>query len=192
MDAYYEKHLSFGVDVPLGQEKFRELVIYIAQRCQKAEYFGATKLNKILYRVDFEAFRRLGRPVTGAVYFRLPNGPAPKALVPVRDSLVSEGAILIEDRPMGNRVQHRVVPLRDPDVSLFTAAELRLTDEVVKDLWSATADEASNASHDIVWSSRQDRDLIPYEAGRLDNGPLTDDDIKRTRELVKEFGWLGD
>ena len=29
------------------------------------ERFGAVKLNKILYFADFEAYRRLGEPITG-------------------------------------------------------------------------------------------------------------------------------
>ena len=192
MGGAYDQHLSFWIDVPRGQQKFRELIIYIAERCQDAEFFGATKLNKILYRADFEAFRRFGRPITGAPYFRLPKGPAPKALKPVRRDLKAEGAIEIEYRPVGNLVQARVVPLRAPYRDLFSAGELALVDEIIKDLWDQTAEEVSDASHDIIWRGRQDQEDIPYEAVYLSNDPLTEEDIRRSKELAKELGWLGD
>ncbi len=192
MGRAYDQHLSFRIDVPRGQQKFRELIIYIAERCQDTEFFGATKLNKILYRADFEAFRRFGRPITGAPYFRLPNGPAPKALIPVRRDLVAEGAVKIESRPLGNRTQERVIPLRASHRDLFSAGELALVDEIIKDLWGQTAEEVSDASHDIIWRSRQDEENIPYEAVYLSDNPLTEEDVRRSKELANEFGWLGD
>lgn len=192
MGGAYDKHLSFRIEVPHGQQKFRELIIYIAARCRDAEFFGATKLNKILYRADFEAFRRFGEPITGAAYFRLPKGPAPKALLPVRRELEAEGAITVEYRPLGNMVQERVVPLRDAHSDLFTGDELALVDRVIEQLWDQTAEEASDASHDIVWRTRQDLDRIPYEAAYLSDEPITEEEIRRSKELARQLGWFGD
>ncbi|MDQ3524454.1 MAG: Panacea domain-containing protein, partial [Chloroflexota bacterium] len=60
-------------------------MLYVAQRSKDDPFFGATKLNKIVYHVDFGAYRRWLRPITGHAYFRLKEGPAPQALVKVRD-----------------------------------------------------------------------------------------------------------
>lgn len=186
----HNEHLNFGYPVHRGQQRFRELILYIAERCKDAEFFGATKLNKILYHADFRAFRRFGIPITGAKYFRLPNGPAPFPMVPVRRELEEEGALVIEYRPVGNRTQERVVPLRAPFLDLFTKDELNVVDEVIRELWGQTAEETSDASHDIIWKTRRDGDLIPYEAVYLNDGPLTDKEIERTRQLASEFGWV--
>ena len=188
----YDKHLSYRIDVPDGQRKFRELIIYIAKKCGEADFFGATKLNKILYWADFEAFRRFGQPITGARYFRLPNGPAPKALLPVRGELEAEGAITIEHRPIGNRRQDRVVAERMPYTDLFSDDELAVVDEFISRFWGQTAEEVSDASHDIIWKTRNDGDAIPYEAIYLSNGDVTPQEIERTRQLAKEFAWFGD
>lgn len=189
MASRYNEHLTFRVPVPRGQEKFRELILYIAEKCQNAEYFGAVKLNKILYHSDFRAFRRLGEPVTGAEYFRLPRGPAPRVLVPVRREMLAEGLIDLDVRPIGNHEQQRVVPKRAANIDLFTAGELEIVDQVIEELWDQTADEASDASHDLAWQTRADEESIPYESAFLDDSPLTEDIIKRTHELAEEHGW---
>jgi hypothetical protein len=184
-----DRWLTFSFPVPKGRQRLRELIIYISERCKDAPLFGAVKLNKTLYHSDFRAFERFGIPLTGASYFALRQGPAPKAMVPVLNGLLEEGAITIENRAAGNRVQKRVVPQRKAFVELFTGDELALVDEVIKELWDQSADEVSNASHDVRWRTVKLQDLIPYEATFLSQGPLTDDDIARTKQLANEYGW---
>lgn len=186
-----EPKLTFVFPLPRRQQRFRELILYIADKCRDAEFFGAVKLNKILYHSDFRAFRRFGVPVTGVGYFRLPHGPAPAALLPVRRDLEREGAITVERRPIGNLMQDRVVPLRMPYVELFSRDELDLVDEVIRELWDQTAEQVSDASHDVVWRTRGHREPIPYEAAYLDTEPLSAHEIARTRELADELGWHG-
>ena len=45
------------------------LMLYLAHRCQEADYFGSTKLCKLLYYSDFTAFARTGSPITGRITF---------------------------------------------------------------------------------------------------------------------------
>lgn len=177
-------------DVPRGPQRFRELILYISKACQNDQWFGAVKLNKILYHSDFRAFERFGIPLTGVRYWRLPKGPAPKPLVPVRNELVREGALRVEQRQVGpDHCQKRPIALRDPVTDLFTADELALVDEVIRDLWDQTAAEVSDASHDIRWSALTDKDPMPYELVHLSGEPLSDAEQSRTRELAKELGW---
>lgn len=189
MTSHYDKYLTFKYPVSRGQEKFRELILYIAAKCQSSEYFGAIKLNKILYRSDFRAYLRLGQPITGAEYFRLPRGPAPRLLVPMRRNMLDENLIEIEPRQMGNVTQERVVAKREADLSLFTLGEKAIVDEVIEELWDQTAADVSDASHDIMWTTRQDRESIPYEAVYLDGSDFTENEISRTHELAAQHGW---
>ncbi|WP_085793442.1 Panacea domain-containing protein [Roseivivax jejudonensis] len=177
-------------DVPRGTQRFRELILYICMECQSDHWFGAVKLNKILYHSDFRAFERFGVPLTGVRYFRLPKGPAPKMLVPVRDELVREGALRVEKRQVGpDHRQDRPIALREPVVDLFTADELYLVDEVIRELWSQTAAEVSDASHDIRWRALRHKDHMPYELVHLSGDPLSDAEQTRTQELARELGW---
>lgn len=70
--------LTFKVPLERALQRLRELVVYISEKSEHDQHCGATKLNKILYHSDFRAFERFGVPLTGASYFRLPKGPAPR------------------------------------------------------------------------------------------------------------------
>lgn len=183
--------LSFSVAVPRGAQRLRELIVYISQSCASDPWFGAIKLNKILYYADFRAYERFGVPLTGLPYFRLPKGPAPRALIPVRSQLEAEGAIRIDRIDFDGRVeQHRTVALREPVLDHFTSDEIDLVNEVISELWEQNATEISDASHDIRWKVLNHKDDLPYEFAYLSNEPVSDYDIERTRDLASEYGWV--
>ncbi len=128
------------------EAKLRELILYIATETDADP--GATKLNKYLYFADFAAMRILGRPITGVEYQKLPWGPAPRRLLPVRDGLVASGAATVERRadPFGY-VHDHLVALRAPDMDLFTAEERTIIDGVIEALRPLTAGQVSDLSH---------------------------------------------
>jgi Protein of unknown function (DUF4065) len=181
-------HLNFTFPVARGAQRFRELIVYISEKSRNDPYFGAVKLNKILYYSDFRAFERFGVPLTGVRYFRLPKGPAPRALIPIQNELVAEGAIHIDKVQFGDFEQHRTIPLRRAIIELFTEDEIILVDEVISDLWQQNATEVSDASHDIRWRTLRHKDPIPYEFAFLSD-EITLDDVERTKELASELGW---
>ncbi len=187
MDSIQE-NLSFLIAVPRGKQRFRELIVYVSKKCMTDEFFGAIKLNKILYYSDFKAFERFGMPLTGLPYFRLQYGPEPQWLLPVRNELIGEGAIEINQVEIGGYLQDRTVALRNPYLSLFSEDEISLVDEVIKDLWGQTATEVSDASHDVRWRTLNDKDFLPYEFAFLDND-ITDEDRIRSEQLARELGW---
>ena len=183
-------NVHFQIPVERGRERFRELIVYISKKCERDAGFGATKLNKALFHSDFEAFRRLGRPLTGLPYFRLRNGPAPQWLVPIRRDLVQEGAIRLEREEVGGGfVQDRTIAQRDAFTDLFSQSELALVDGVVDRLWAKTAGEVSDGSHGAAWATRGDREPIPYEAAFLSDGKLTEEERSRFARLGRERGW---
>lgn len=180
--------LHFYFPVERSSQRFRELMIYVAKKSELDPAFGAVKLNKILYYSDFRAFERFGIPITGMTYFRLKQGPAPKAFLQFHRDLVREGAIRIDKVQLGNLTQIRTVALREPILSHFTPDELLLVDEVIRELWPQNATQVSDASHDVRWRVLNDKDNIPYEFAFLADS-LTDDDHQKTRELAAELGW---
>jgi hypothetical protein len=182
--------LSFTVPVTRGTQRFRELIVYISKHSEHDPHYGATKLNKILYHSDFRAYERFGVPLTGAPYFRLPKGPAPKAMLHIRRELLAERAIDLHKIDLGSGyVQHRIVALRDPVIEHFTSDELSLVDEVINELRQQTAAEVSDASHDIRWKVLGHKDDIPYEFAFLSDEPATQHDVARFMELNSQYGW---
>lgn len=76
----------------------------------------------------------------------LPNGPAPRRLRPVRESLVAAGAAEIVTEHVLGYEQHRLRPLRKANRKLFKDTELKAVGEAVDLLYGRTASEASELS----------------------------------------------
>jgi len=162
--------------------KLKELILYVADRSRDDPNFGAVKLNKVLYYADFYAYRRLGQPITGAEYQKLPEGPAPQQLLPTRRELRRDGLIEIEQRPVFNHVQERVVPKSAYQQSLLSDEELALVDEVIGILRFKTGRESSEMSHlEPGWKAVGFYQSIPYSSAWLSAEPLTQDQYERAR-----------
>jgi len=173
------------------EARLAELILYVAARCQPAERFGATKLNKILWWADFLAFAEFGKPVTGVEYMRLDQGPVPRRLVPVRERMIEAKELAIAAaRCPGGHTEQRPVPLREADISMFSPEEIALVDWIIDQLWSKTASRVSKLSHGKAWEVAGDRERIPYEAIFLSDEPVDRSDIARTKELAREHGWV--
>jgi len=173
-----------------GERKLKELILYVAEKCDGDTRFGATKLNKILAFSDFVAYYRTGTPITGVEYMRLPQGPVPRRLLPVLKEMEARGDVIVRSIPDGKYTQKRVVPLRSPDLALFQAAEIAVVDEVIRAFWDATATAVSDFSHGTAWKiAGEDRELIPYESALLSDAPITAYERTRSEELAREFGW---
>ena len=181
---------NFGGNDPKGEQILGELILYVAGKCAADRMFGAIKLNKILWWSDFLAYAQYGRPITGVEYRRLGHGPAPRQFIPVREALVAnQDAVVQRQRMLGGFVQERVVPLRDPNMELFTAWQIDLVNQVIGTLQGKSATEVSRLSHGKAWEIANDGDGIPYEAVFLSDGHVDTFDVARTEELAGQFGW---
>jgi hypothetical protein len=174
-------------------ERFRELILYVSQKCANDPRFGATKLNKILYFSDVVCYAHYGKPLTGMEYQRLPNGPAPKKLIPIRAQMQASGELGLQPVHLkSGNVQIRTVNLRAANLDVFDAKEIALVDAVIEFLNDETAQSVSDLSHKMLgWKLARDKEIIPYSTVFLTNAPLDEIDIQRGREVAKEFGLVG-
>lgn len=170
--------------ITYNKQKLRELVLYLAQRSDSDRYFGATKLNKLLFCIDFESYLRTGAPVTGCRYQKLKFGPAPRPLLPVLQELEEERACVTAAGGHLAR-QKRVIATREPDLDLFTSAEIALVDEVISHCWNHTGTMLSDWSHEHVgWELAEMGEDIPYQTALVaDPRPLTPAEIEYGRTL---------
>src|SRR5690606_24360644 len=123
--------------------------------------FGATKLNKILYFSDFEAYGLWGRSITGATYIRLDRGPAPREILPTLLEMEDAGEIYREARTYFHLTQNVVVPLIDADLDVFEPRELELVDSVIRELRHLDPNHVSVLSHlDAGWRDARNREVI--------------------------------
>lgn len=170
-------------------KRLGELLLYIAKKCQGDAYFGNTKLNKILFFSDFFAYKRKGTSVTGSEYIKQDFGPTPLRLVQVRNRLEKNKSAVIQKVEMMGKTQHRLLALRDPDLSEFTADDIALVDQIIEFLRDKTAKEASDLSHNRIWRVAQLGETIPYEAVFVSDDNPTEGDVKRAQELIRLHGW---
>src|SRR5258708_26404789 len=133
------------------ERKLAELILYISQKCANDPTFGATKLNKILCYSDFLFYAYHDRGITNVEYQKLPNGPAPRRLIPVRDKLIENRDLAVQEVPLkSGQIQKRTVNLRNPDLNIFTGAEIALVDRLIESMQGVTAEDVSEMSHSLV------------------------------------------
>lgn len=173
------------------RQKFIELMLYFSQRgLTERLIIGSTRLNKLLFFSDMRTYWELGEPITGARYQRLEFGPAARAMLPVRKELVDNREADFEDRGPDDWAKV-IVPLRKPDLSLFSEDELRIANEVFEELRRFNAREVSDYAHlkSAGWNVMEDSEDIPYEFAFVSTEPASAAAIQRGRELAAQYGW---
>jgi hypothetical protein len=199
--GYYcsERSIVAG-GIEFDRSKFKELVIYFVQESARAgdEGFGMVKLNKLLYRADFQAFLTLGQSITGAVYEKQEWGPVARPLPTVLDQLAADGRLYWQLIPRGPYTRKVPTARSDdysaPDLTKFSADERRMMAAALSDLATHGGKSASNWSHkqSAGWNlARQDGDAIEYETEFISTDPIPKADLERAREYVRDRGWVG-
>lgn len=183
-------------EIEFNESKFKELLIYVAAKCEKDLYYGAVKLNKILFFSDFLAYEALGESITGADYFALELGPAPRPLKPIQEKMIKAGEIAVEKRTS----QKRTIALREPNLDSFSAPEIAIVDKVIDALCDINAGDVSKMSHGFLgwkaaWAEGQDRGTwisIPYETAFVSNPPMDKFEEAHGLGLAKKYGWFAE
>lgn len=183
----------------LNRGKFKEMVLFFAERSAERgdSGFGMVKLNKLLYRADFEAFRKLGHSITGETYERQDFGPVARSLPIVLDELGASGRLRWDTISTDRYTQYvPKVPSDEqarPDKTVFTKAELAVMDEAVLELAGLGGKAASNWSHDesAGWNVAAENGVaIEYSTAIISTKSIPPEDLKRASEFVRDRGWV--
>jgi hypothetical protein len=149
---------------PPNDAKLKELILFIALRSQDDPRFGSTKLNKLLFFADFLAYVKLGKAITWHEYMKLPNGPAPRKMVPIRQEMIEAKSLAMQERDHYGKAQKVPVALREADLSVFSATEIAIVTEVLDAFRKNNAKGISSLSHKFAgWKLAADRETIPYK-----------------------------
>jgi hypothetical protein len=148
-----------------NDEKLKELIIYLANKCQGDDAFGAVKINKLLFYADFLAYLNFGHAITGHEYQVLNNGPAPRRFLPIRRQLEEQDDIIVYQKDIGaSKPQTIIAPKRQANLGVFTAQEIALVDMLIEDNRYSNGTYMSRESHRFVgWQLGQIGETIPYE-----------------------------
>jgi hypothetical protein len=183
------QRLTYRVELPGGQLRLRELVIYVSERCAATKRFGKIKLNKIIWKADFDAYAARRVPVTGRAYQRLKFGPAPIEIPPLYGEMLQDDLITIDYVDLGNNyIEHRVIPKVKPELRrFFSDGDMSSVERSIEYYWELTGEESSDDSHGVAWSTRSDGDPMPYELALLSDVIPTNDQARRLLDMVEKY-----
>ena len=169
-------------------EKLRELILSIAQQSAVDPALSNERLTALLFRADFEQFRRTGEAVTGGDYIKMPDGPVLDQLDGILDGMQGQGELRIEREGEGAGERMRPVALREPDMGRFTADEIALVDDLIREYRGMTVQEASDHSGAFIgWRVARPGERIPYGTAWLSAPPPTDDDRRIVEEIAAQL-----
>ncbi|MGC4090897.1 MAG: Panacea domain-containing protein [Polyangiaceae bacterium] len=179
----------------MSNKKLEEAIVYVARCCIGEQLFGAIKLNKILFFADAHSYVRYGATITGADYEKREFGPVPVRMPEVIADLTKASAVQIYERTMPDTaVQKRVTPLRDPDMTVFTARDVEVLSDVIRWISPMTAREVSELSHESVgWESARMGDVIPRSTAlvRRGAGALSEAEFGHALSLARRVAQEG-
>ncbi len=171
--------------------KLQELILFIASRSEDDPRFGSTKLNKLLFFADFLAYVKLGEAITNHVYMKLPNGPAPRAMLPITKRMISAKSLAIQERDHYGRTQKVPIALREANLKLFSSEEIALVTEVLDGFRKSNAKGISALSHKFDgWKLAKDRENIPYEVALVQFKKPRKQDIAKALAMGGELASL--
>lgn len=139
-------------------DRLRETVIYLARHVHD---LYRTKLNKVLFYLDFASYRDRSEGFTGLRYARAGFGPVPDQYELVMAALVDGDTLAFREQGEGQVVEAS----READAGAFTASDISLLDAVCAFANTfATASALSEFSHtEPGWLETEPGGIIDYE-----------------------------
>lgn len=178
-------------------KKFINCVLFFAKKTDPKK-LGVLKLNKLLYYIDFEHYRKYGRSILGDVYIRMDHGPVPSFSYNLfnaafrdktNDSDSKELRNYIEIKP--NRVKdfkiNTIHPKnKDFNKSLFSKSELEIMEDVASKYALKTGTTMSKETHkeDTPWSKTSRMQQVDYNL-ILDKDSISKEYINYWKEEEK-------
>jgi transcriptional regulator with XRE-family HTH domain len=145
-------------------DKFRNVLLYILEKCAGKANVGETVLSKLLYFSDFNYYELYEEHLTSARYKKMPFGPVPVGLdIAINEMIESLQIQRIKTEYFGYP-QTRFIPLVKPDLTMLKASEAYIIDKVIEQMGDWSASGISEYSHkDMPWVATKEGDEIDYE-----------------------------
>lgn len=148
---------------PADDERLRELILHVSERCSDWAEFDSAMLERILFQADFLHFRDHGFPITGQTWRRGIHAPSPRGLARVLRDLALDFAVRETPAGDGLHVRRRPMALREADLSGFDGTEIAAVEKAIwfyRRNWVADAEGPDLL--EIPWKLAGPREAIPY------------------------------
>lgn len=168
--------------IGFNEEKFTEMVLYIAETTMDDPDFGAIKMAKALWKADFVSFAKLGSSISGAEYQKLDNGPAAREFKPMMGNWIKDGIAAQASQLINGYNSWRLIARRSADVTKFSQKELAVINSAINWVRSKTASALIRESHGWAWETVEFNETIPYGSELFPDRPLS------PSEEAREYG----
>jgi transcriptional regulator with XRE-family HTH domain len=148
----------------LSIAKFKNILLYILEKCAGKPNVGETVLYKLLYFSDFNYYELYEEHLSGARYRKQPYGPVPRRFDSIVNAMAEKKELQKIKTNYFDKIQTRYIPLVKPNLTQLKASETEVIDKVIEQMsdWSAVA--ISEYSHnDMPWKASKEGEDINYE-----------------------------
>ena len=145
--------------------KFKEVLLYILEKIGALHNIGEAVICKLLYFIDFDYYEKYEEQLIGAVYIKNHHGPTPAAFNEIIKKMEKDGDIIQVVKKYFQYDQRKYLPLRNANLSVFSAREKSLIDSEIERFKNKNAKEMKEISHrDVPWIGAKNLQPIDYEA----------------------------
>ena len=144
---------------PQSTARLKNLLLHVIR--QMGDVFQ-TKVNKVLFYIDFLSYREYGMAISGLAYNAIDFGPVPQRwdrVYSAFDEIVPLGKLVREQECIA------LTATAEADMSCFTERERAVIDSVCEKMKRLSAHDISELSHnELAWQRHLHQvETIPYE-----------------------------
>ncbi|MGB1204986.1 MAG: type II toxin-antitoxin system antitoxin SocA domain-containing protein [Chitinophagales bacterium] len=148
----------------LKTKKFKNVLLYLLEKCVGRPNIDIGMLNKILYFADFNYYELYEEQLTGATYRKILHGPMPEKLDAILQKMIAKDEIQSLKIKYKDTKQIRYFPLVKADLTALKASETSVIDHVIEQFANFSATAMSDYTHgDMPWTASKEGEILNYE-----------------------------
>ncbi len=148
----------------LNELLYKNAVLYFIKYCNN-NYLGKTKLNKLLYYLDFISFRDTKNPVSGDIYIHQEYGPVPSHMDEILTELKEEGAINTQTVTIknGEMIKFEINNPKALNEEVFSEEQRKLLKNICDEFGSWSTDKIVTQTHlEAPWFFSKPFERVDY------------------------------
>ena len=148
----------------INKKKYKNAILYFIENCNN-KHLGATKLNKLLYYLDFISYRDREKSITADTYIHEVFGPIPSRADEMLSELKEEEKIHVDfDTEYKIRGKYSFRNIKKPASQVFDAYEKRLLRKICKTFLYWSTDKVVTQTHlEAPWFYSKPYDVVDYK-----------------------------
>jgi transcriptional regulator with XRE-family HTH domain len=143
---------------------FKNIILYILERCAGKPNIEETALGKLLYFCDFDHYEKYEEQLTGASYRKHCFGPVPQNQDIFLAKMLDSGQLFRLKTVYQGFPHIRFIPLVKPDLTQMRAVEKETIDQAIDRFSEWPAVRLRDYSRlDLPWKATDEGEIINYE-----------------------------